>query len=98
MKKPRDVVYEKKFDQACAALFRGGAQADEIVLRGVEWTLAREPSFERYEQVASTGRGPVRAIKTRRIGRIPSYIVLFTVEEDTVYLHYIGHADASDGN
>lgn len=56
---------------------------DEIV-EAVTWALARDP--ERYK-VQGTDR--LGAIETNAFADIPSFLIVYTFDDDTVYLRWI---------
>jgi hypothetical protein len=91
----RRVVYATEFDDIAGGIFGQLASADHI-LRAVEWTLARETTFDEYPIAANVPGGPLRAFKTLRTPSHPACIFLFTVESETVYLHSVITASDED--
>jgi hypothetical protein len=94
----RTVVHSHMFTQAAQAVFGRSARREDIIA-GIEWSLARETSFERFESVLSPDGRELLAMTTESSPALPKgLLVLFTVALDSVTLWYIGHAHPDDGN
>lgn len=84
----RTIRQEPLFQEQLEAIEPDVRRADEF-LRGVEWLLARNPTFG--QQVAPNSK--VWAVASNEAPTIPNLIVYYTFDENMVYLLHIVAAE-----
>ena len=95
MRRLRQIISAADFDVIAEGVFGNLARVHDL-LEAVEWNLARESSFEEYSSVGSIAGRPLLALKTPPGRMHVAALFLFTIEEETVYLHSVIAADDDD--
>jgi hypothetical protein len=83
----RDVIEEPRFAQDLDAFRKIYSNMDDVH-QSITWTLSRDPRIGDSLEVASD----FRLFTTTAIGKTPAFWVLYTFDDEQVYLHSLQEA------